>query len=66
MFEMQIKTKKVKVDDTGICSRVWRSVRSSNGEPYRYETEKEAMDMLNNLYPNVLIAHARVVEVKSY
>lgn len=62
-FEMQIKTKKENKD-------VWESVVCSGGKrngydgnPYRYETKKEARWSLNQCYPYASYKIARVVEV---
>lgn len=64
MFEMQIK-----IDDK------WISIKETRArEPYRYETRREAEDMLNICYPDQRLedrldrAHnqCRVIEVNEY
>lgn len=45
MYEFQIKLK------TSDGSEAWSSVRPNGGDPYQYETAREAWDMARICYP---------------
>ncbi len=45
----------------------WKSIKATHlKEPYRYETEQEARDMLNLCYPNIQTDNKRVIEIEKY
>jgi len=58
MYEMQIKMR-VKNQLT----YEWVSIRPTGGSPYQYETQQEALNMLNICYREVITENKRIIEV---
>ncbi len=56
MYEMQIK-----MHDESTSKMIWKPVRPTNGQPYKYDTEQEALRMLLMCYPGIEHADSRRV-----
>lgn len=56
-YGMQVNVSRVNGKDD------WQWVRPTGGQPYRYNSEKEALQMLQSCYP---MENSRTVRVKAF